>query len=332
MSETVSANDDIIELVRSHADGDDKKFYAIAMQIAAKAARLGHTQFAQELRDLVTELRRKTHHEAQLATIKTRGELESFATISYSDVRLNNMTLSPDNQKQLHNVVVEQRQRDKLMLYNLRPVQQLLFIGPSGTGKTLAAKALAGELNLPLISVRLDMPIGDAATKLRSIIDISQETRGVYLFNEVDAITADGGEARQAINLLLQFVEDDYLNNLIIVATNHPQSFGYATLRRFDQVIKFELPSGDEIRSVIENRLAVFTPMKASWETIVAAADGLSHADLAVAATNAVKRAVLNGKIGKSAGDFEEWTEYLCHELEERRKFGKGGGECRRGT
>ena len=55
----MSANDDIIELVQSHADGDDKKFYAIAMQIAAKAARLGHTQFAQELRDLVTELRRK---------------------------------------------------------------------------------------------------------------------------------------------------------------------------------------------------------------------------------------------------------------------------------
>lgn len=116
-------------------------------------------------------------------------------------------------------------------------------------------------------------------------------------------------------------MEDDYLNNLIIVATNHPQSFGYATLRRFDQVIKFELPSGDEIRSVIENRLAVFTPMKALWEPIVAAADGLSHADLAVAARNAVKRAVLNGKIGKSAGDFEEWTEYLCHELEERRKY-----------
>ena len=97
----MSANDDIIELVQSHADGDGKKFYAIAMQIAAKAARLGHTQFAQELRDLVTELRRKTHHEAQLATIKTRGELESFATISYPDVRFNNMTLSLDNQKQL---------------------------------------------------------------------------------------------------------------------------------------------------------------------------------------------------------------------------------------
>ena len=57
VSEIVSANDDIIELVQSHADGDDKKFYTIAMQIAAKAARLGHTQFAQELRDLVTELR-----------------------------------------------------------------------------------------------------------------------------------------------------------------------------------------------------------------------------------------------------------------------------------
>ena len=135
MSETVSANDDIIELVQSHADGDDKKFYVIAMQIAAKAARLGHTQFAQELRDLVTELRRKTHHEAQLATIKTRGELESFATISYPDVRFNSMTLSPDNQKQLYNVVVEQHQRDKLMLYNLRPIQQLLFAGLPALGK-----------------------------------------------------------------------------------------------------------------------------------------------------------------------------------------------------
>ena len=60
----VAADDDTTTLVKSHTDGDGKKPYTIAMQIAAKAARLGHTQFAQELRDLVTELRRKTHHEA----------------------------------------------------------------------------------------------------------------------------------------------------------------------------------------------------------------------------------------------------------------------------
>ena len=79
-----------------------------------------------------------------------------------------------------------------LARHGLRPARRLLLIGPPGTGKTSTARVLAGELGLPLFAIRLDTIItkfmGETAAKLRLIFDALVETRGVYLFDEVDAL------------------------------------------------------------------------------------------------------------------------------------------------
>lgn len=306
----MASNDQLKALVKSHADGDDSQFYAVAMQVAAKAARAGHSKFAQELRDLVDDLRRRSSASSRVASVvpvaQPRGELGSLLSVSYPDARISDLVLSEDLSDRIHAVLLEQRQRDVLVRHGLYPARRLLLIGLPGTGKTSTARVIAGELGLPLFAIRLDTIItkfmGETAAKLRLIFDALVETRGVYLFDEVDALAGDRaavndvGEIRRVLNSFLQFLEEDTSESVIIAATNHPRLLDNALFRRFDTVMNFELPDDNGLQAVIQNRLSSFQIGTLSWPRVIAAAQGLSHAEAATAAENAAKRTVLAGQ------------------------------------
>lgn len=321
----MATNDQLKALVKSHADGDDPQFYAVAMQVAAKAARSGQSKFAQDLRDLVEDLRQRSDVSSRVASVvpvtQPRGELSSLLTVSYPDARLGDLVLSDDLDERLRHVLLEQRQRDTLARHGLRPARRLLLIGPPGTGKTSTARVLAAELGLPLFAIRLDTIItkfmGETAAKLRLIFDALVETRGVYLFDEVDALAGDRaaandvGEIRRVLNSFLQFLEEDTSESVIVAATNHPQLLDNALYRRFDTVMDFTLPDDVSARTVIRNRLALFHISNLSWPRVLGAARGLSHAEISTAAENAAKRSVLAGGTRVLTGD-------LVSALEER--------------
>jgi len=102
------------------------------------------------------------------------------------------------------------------LAHGLSPRRKLLLVGPPGTGKTLSASVLASELGIPLFQVRLDGLItkfmGETAAKLRQIFDATSQTRGIYFFDEFDAIgsqrglTNDVGEIRRVLNSFLQTI------------------------------------------------------------------------------------------------------------------------------
>ena len=125
----------------------------------------------------------------------------------------------------------------------------------------MTAGALAGELGLPLLLIRLDGLItkymGETAAKLRLVFEAMQETRGVYLFDEVDALggaraqSNDVGEIRRVLNSFLQFLEQDQSNSMLVAATNHPQLLDRALFRRFDSVIEYPLPSPEVVRAMM---------------------------------------------------------------------------------
>lgn len=303
--------DQLKALVRSHADGDDTRFYSVALQVAARAARSGQAHFAQELRDLVDELRQRPDRRdrprgAPTPVAQPRGDLAGLLSVSYPTTRMADLVLDEPVRAQLERIIVEQRQHDRLRARGFRPLRRVLLIGPPGTGKTLSASALAGELRLPLFVIRLDGLItkfmGETAAKLRMVFDALAETRGVYLFDEVDALGGergrenDVGEIRRVLNSFLQFLEQDQSDSLLIAATNHPQLLDRAMFRRFDSVIQYPLPTTTVGRAVIRNRLASIRLGRVAWPQVDRAMRDLSHAEITLAAERAAKDAILAGQ------------------------------------
>lgn len=294
-------------LIRSHADGDDTRFYALAMQMAAHAARSGHSRFAKELRNLVDTAREKSTALEQQGRVlhiaQPRGELAGILSVCSPSAKLGDMALGSDVQAKLKRVISEQRSRGRLREHGLAPIRRILLVGPPGTGKTLTASALAGELLLPLFTIQLDGLItkylGETAAKLRLLFEAIERTRGVYLFDEFDALGSqrtagnDVGEIRRVLNSFLQFLEEDRSDSVLVAATNHPGLLDSALFRRFDLLIEYALPTKPIIREMIEARLCTFNGERVRIDEAVDKAEGLSNAEIARACEQAAKNAIL---------------------------------------
>ena len=275
--------DQIKALIRSHAEGDDTRFYAIAIQVAAQAARNGHGKLALELRDMVDRAKREAKAPSSprrpTPMVQPRGELAGLLGVQYPKTRLADMVLADALTKRIERVLLEQRQRERIRSHGFAPLRKLLLAGPPGTGKTMTASALAGELGLPLFTIQLDGLItkfmGETAAKLRLVFDAVQATRGVYLFDEFDALggersgTNDVGEIRRVLNSFLQFLEIDDSDSLVIGATNHVQLLDRALFRRFDAVLEYALPSADIVIRVMRDRLALLDTSDVDWSVAI---------------------------------------------------------------
>ncbi len=316
----------MIALLKSHIAGDDEQFLSVAMQAAAHEAKLGHGAIAQQLRSLIDEAKRRSaaaqSRPGQLIVLEPRGELASLLSVQTPTLRLSEMALPESLAQRLQRVLVEQRQEKRLREHALEPRRKLLFVGPSGSGKTMTASALAGELHLPLLTIMLEGLItkfmGETAAKLKLVFDAIRQSRGVYLFDEFDALgahrtqTNDVGEIRRVLNSFLQLLEKDTSDSLIVAVTNHPQMLDRALFRRFDDVIEYTLPDSNVAKDILRRKLATFDTAEVDWASVLPEAEGLSQADLTRASEEAAKQAVLGGSKRIA-------TEHLLSALAERK-------------
>lgn len=304
----MASADQLKALLKSHIEGDQGRFFSVAMQVAAHEAKLGHGKLAEELRDMVDAAKRHGQTVGSAGNLvpinKPRGELSGLLTVSYPKARLSDMILENAISEKLNRTIKEQRFFTKLHEHGLSPRRKLLLVGPPGTGKTMTAAVLAGELGIPLFLVRLDSLItkfmGETAAKLRQIFDAVGSVRGIYFFDEFDAIGAqrgqanDVGEIRRVLNSFLQMIEQDQSNSLILAATNHPEILDYALFRRFDDVIEYGLPNQEQAIALLKERLAGFKPIRPNWKQVAEQTKGLSYADIARAADEAIKDAIIH--------------------------------------
>jgi SpoVK/Ycf46/Vps4 family AAA+-type ATPase len=306
-------------MLRSRAEGDEDAFFSIALQVAASEARQGHREMAEEMRAEVNKARASSSRgqSVPIPFASPRGSLEGLIELRNPRFNLKNVVLKDQLVARIIDVLRQQRKRDWLREHGKTPNRRLLFVGPPGSGKTMSAEALAGELHLPLFVIRLDSLItrymGETASKLRMIFDETAKRRGVYLFDEFDAVgghrtaTNDVAEMRRVLNSFLQFMEEaSATDSVIVCSTNHPRLLDRALLRRYDQVLEFDVPSAVQIRKLITGHVGRMKIIRANWKKILQQAQGLSQSEIVRASDDAVKTAILDERNNLSTEDLLE--------------------------
>ena len=300
----MASSTQIKALMQSHIDNDDDRFLSIALQVAAHEARNGHGKLAQELKQLIDKAKKRSLSNLPVSIANGVKDSTGLLTTSHPKLRFNDLIVSSNVKGRLERLVKEQKHLSTLKNHGLSPRRKLLLAGKPGTGKTYTASILAGELNFPLFEVRLDAVItkylGESSTKLRQIFDAIREVRGVYFFDEFDALgshrgsTNDVGEARRILNSFLQMIEQDESNSVIVCATNHIEALDHALFRRFDDVIRYELPSENEIISLFKSRLRTYVAKNFPWKKLSQLSDGLSNAEVTLVANDAIKEMLIH--------------------------------------
>jgi len=317
----MAAADQIKSLIKSYAEDDEHRFFATAMQIAASEARQGHTTVAQELKQLI-EKARKEKTVSFLDTSKTiplsapKRELKELIEVFKPRITLKDMVLAPVVKEALEKLINEQEKWQILKQHNLSPKRKLLLTGLPGTGKTMTAQAIAGELGLSVYIIRLDglmsKYMGESIAKLRMIFDAMEDHRAVYLFDEFDSIGShrdkghDVGEIKRVLNSFLINIEKDQSNSIIIAATNLPESLDKALFRRFDDVINYPLPEIEEISAALKRATQGYAfSKKINYKKIAELAKGLNYSDIVKASEDAIKEMILSGSLKVELADLE---------------------------
>ena len=205
----------------------------------------------------------------------------------------------------------------------------ILLVGPPGTGKTMLAKAVAGEANVPFFSISgsefVEMFVGMGASKVRDLFKQAKEKAPCIVFiDEIDAIGqkrsggVNGGndEREQTLNQLLTEMDGFEGNNgvIILAATNRPESLDPALTRpgRFDRRVPVELPDLAGREAILKvHAKKIKTADDVNFHTIARMASGASGAELANIINEAALRAVRNGRTIVNEADLEESIEVV---------------------
>lgn len=205
----------------------------------------------------------------------------------------------------------------------------LLLVGPPGTGKTMLARAVAGEANVPFFSISgsefVEMFVGMGASKVRDLFRQAKEKAPCIVFiDEIDAIGqkrsggAMGGndEREQTLNQLLTEMDGFEGNTgvIILAATNRPESLDPALTRpgRFDRRVPVELPDLAGRQAILEvHAKKIKVDSDVDFHTIARMAAGASGAELANIVNEAALRAVRNGRTIVNEADLEESIEVV---------------------
>lgn len=215
--------------------------------------------------------------------------------------------LSKENLQIIEELLEQQRRADLLRSYGMQPSSKVLFYGPPGCGKTLAAEVIAYELNLPLAIVRLDALVssylGETAANLGKVFEYIAQNKVVVLFDEFDALgktrndQGEHGELRRVVNAVLQKMDAYCGESLILAATNHEGMLDPAIWRRFDEIVEFSLPDRELIQQILSLKLSgVRREFDLEDRNLLKLFEGKSGADIERVVRRAVKHMILRNK------------------------------------
>ncbi len=302
----------IRKMIHSQVKGDSAGFRSAAEEFVGEERRKNHHILARDIERLLQNGASSSDLSGSLALIGTRNDdlpRDKERGVLLVEIKepkrnLESLVLAQEIRNQLDLIVRENRKSEVLRTYGLRPILRVLFCGPPGCGKTVAAEAVAQALYLPLVLVRFDAVVssylGETAANLRKVFDFARTRPMVILFDEFDAIgkhrtdEEEHGELKRVVNSFLQMLDSFRGETLLIAATNHQGMLDSALWRRFDEIVYFDRPNAEAIEEVLRRNVRQIgvepniSLSKCSGDLV-----GLSHADAERISLQAVKATVL---------------------------------------
>ncbi len=244
-------------------------------------------------------------------------------TVRTPDRYFDDLVLESGIRAALDRVLTEIRGWEVLEAHGLTPTRRLLLCGPSGCGKTASAEAVAAELALPMLYVRFDSVVssllGETAANLRKVFDYATRGQWVLFFDEFDAIgrsrddATEHGEIKRVVNSFLQLLDSFSGRSIIIAATNFEQALDPAIWRRFDDVLRLDIPSNDALLALITKRIRPLRSTKKQVEALVARLEGATFADAERVCFDARKACALDGSTSLRNADIDVALERFAY-------------------
>jgi len=299
------------QLVKAGAAGDTSAFRQASEAIIKEEREKQHHLLANDLERILYG-HAKPFPTSALSRLLPAIPVDKERSLPLLDIRqpqrsLEELIISRSDLAAIEDLLEEHRREDVLRSFGLQPSTKVLFFGPPGCGKTLAAEVIACELDMPMAIVRLDGLVssflGETAVNLRKVFDFISQHPLVVLFDEFDALgkertdSTEHGEMRRVVNAVLQMMDAYRGRSLIIAATNHEKILDSAIWRRFDDTLEFPLPSPELMTSILQLKLrGVRRQFELDSPALIKLFQHLSPADIERIVRRAIKHMVLRNQ------------------------------------
>ena len=284
----------------------------IANRIIGEEEEKGHNRLAESLKRILKQnlktsklLNQELKDIFGNIPISKRNQIPFAVPIDRKDLR-HHMVLPPAIEERLIRIEKEYVAKERLANFGLKPKQKLLFFGPPGCGKSMAAERIAWDLGLPFVKVQFEAIIssflGESASNLKKLFEFTKNFPCVLLLDECDFIARsrtsgnEVGEMVRIVNILLGLLEDYESPGIVIATTNLETSLDKALFRRFDEVLEIPKPGEAEILQLLKMSLsAIKLGEGVNLGDFKKKMEGFSAAMVVRVAEEAAKSAVLFG-------------------------------------
>jgi hypothetical protein len=298
---------EVVKILDAAMLHDPTKASAYGSLLASKLDEDQQLRQARAIRSILAKLPAPTigaSHASPRVPVDGDNSLSLVDLIPPGDLDASNLVLHPYASDRLKEFLDAVRMHDEWEARGFASANRLLIYGPPGTGKTTLAARVASELSLPLIVSRSDALVssllGQTSRNIRSIFEFAESSPCVLLLDEFDALAKDRadsreiGELQRVVIALLQNIDALDASTIVIAATNHPELLDPAVWRRFDYLVRVDLPSARDRQQMWTAYLQDQVPPPAMLGRLVDLSEGMSGAAIRLVA-NDIRRTAFRG-------------------------------------
>ena len=295
---------EVVAIIEGGLKPDPSQVSAFAMHLASRLEKDGEPRLAERILKLADRAPRPSGSTYMPQRVATDVETQ----LSLIEEKIANgapeyPVLSSVLEAEIHRFVLLNRRAVDVQRLGVQPPTTLLMYGPPGCGKTMAGHAIAADLGLPLLVVRLDTLLasylGNSAKNLRRAFDEAQARPSVLFLDEFDAVgkirddPQEVGEIKRLVNSLIQNLDAARGHHIVLAATNHEHLLDTAIWRRFDVTLSFNTPGFEEARAILKRLIGESSLSSGGVDVLSRLAEGLSGSEITDSVTRALQDSIL---------------------------------------